>query len=503
MAPKKRLRMRGVKHSSKRKEDELLETSRRLADDPGLLRPQCAGNCRKCAFDKTFKSIDALQKIRNNPDALVKEASKFGADEIYRAYAGTISLAAAGSVPMLGTATLGGEKISYAVRGTVGADKLIGCQYFTDPRVRLLLYNQFIKKNKLHLYSFGDDLVCSDSPNMPEDYLYDTFWETPYEFKDDGLDCGHSASAVLEIEIKSLKQTVRICENCAKDVSTIQYIISRIAAIDPMDDIEVRVRHKYHAEGEKDYVTLEGDDLKKYMAGLLKDNQVIASVKRSKLGDLKGAEQATYIIGSTNYGSSLDDFIAALTGDEKEIATVKKFLGSNNRAIVIKTNRVTDVLNVLWEADWQEIIATHTDAATAEKMGDQSKGQPHNVLEEAYGIFVSADVVASLPEFSKPGQITVLADKLAKAVKAGGTPLLVKTAQSVSLRDSKMRAVTAAFLMNSGTTEYQVKLSPDEKEFAEYLKPFVKTLVNANGEKYRDAMNTLLTASSSGEKVRS
>ena len=147
MPQKRRLRMRGVKHSSKRKEDELLEVSRTLADDPGLLRPQCAGGCRKCVFDKTFKNIDSLQKIRGHPDALIKEASKFGGDDIYRAYAGTISLAAAGSVPMLGTATLGGEKISYAVRGTVGADKLIGCQYYTDPKIRILLYNQVIKKN--------------------------------------------------------------------------------------------------------------------------------------------------------------------------------------------------------------------------------------------------------------------------------------------------------------------------------------------------------------------
>lgn len=502
MAPKKRLRMRGVKHSSKRKEDELLETSRTLADNPGLLRPQCAGNCRKCVFDKTFKSIDSLQKIRNNPDALIKEASKFGGDDIYRAYAGTISLAAAGSVPMLGTANLGGEKVSYAVRGTVGADKLIGCQYFTDPKIRILLYNQVIKKNKLHLYSFGENVVCSDKPNMPEDYLYDAFWESPYEFPDDGLECGHQTSAVLEIEIKSLGQCIKICDGCAKDVSTIQYIISRLAAVDPMDDIEVRVRHKYHAEGEKDVMRIEGDTLKKYMAGELKDTSLLSSVKRSKLGDLKGGETATYIIGTSNYGSNLDGFIDALTGDEGEIATLKKFLSENNRAVVIKTNRVNEALTVLWEADWAGLIEAHTDAATVSKMGDRSRNQPHDTLAEAYSIFVSADVVASLPEFQRPGQITSLADKLAKAYKAGGVPMLDTTLQTTSIRDSKMRSVIGAFTIATGSG-FQVKLSPDEKDFAGYLAPFVKTLIAAEGEKYRDAMNTLLTASSSGEKVRS
>ena len=203
MAGKKRVRMRGIKHSSKRLEDELLERSRTIASDPGILRPQCAGNCRKCVFDKPFKNIDGLRKILGNPDALIKEASKFGGDDLVRAYAGTASLAAAGSIPILASAKLGEEVVSYAVRGTVGADKLIGCQYYTDPKIRLLLYRNYVAKNKLHIYSFGEDLVCSDCPNMPEDYLYDTFWETPYEFPDDELTCGHNGSANLEIQVGS------------------------------------------------------------------------------------------------------------------------------------------------------------------------------------------------------------------------------------------------------------------------------------------------------------
>ncbi|MBR2093253.1 MAG: hypothetical protein IJ904_04320, partial [Candidatus Methanomethylophilaceae archaeon] len=142
MAEKKRVRMRGVKHTSKRLEDDLLDRSKQLAENPGLIRPACAGNCRKCAFDKSFKSIDGLRKIIDNPEALIKEASRFGGDDLVRAYAGTVSLSAAGSIPLLASAKLpGGETISYAVRGTVKADKLIGCQYFDDPKLRMFLYN--------------------------------------------------------------------------------------------------------------------------------------------------------------------------------------------------------------------------------------------------------------------------------------------------------------------------------------------------------------------------
>lgn len=500
MAGKKRLRMRGVKHSSKRLEDDLLDRARTLADSPGLLRPQCAGGCRKCVFDKTFKNIDSLQKIRNNRDALIKEASRLGGDDIVRAYAGTISLAAEGSIPLLASGTLGGEKISYAVRGTVGAPFLIGCQYYDDPRKRLLLYNGVVKKNKLHLYSFGENLVCSDTPNMPEDYLYDTFWETPYEFPDDGIDCGHTTSAVLEIGIKSLGQTVRICDGCAKDVSTLMYIVSRLAAVDPMDDITVSIRHKYHAAGESDVERIEGDRLKEYMLGKITDAALISSVKRSRMGSLKGASTATYIIGTKNYGSSLDEFIADLSGDEREKASLKRFLSENNRAVILKTNKVSEAYGTLWESDWRDLITAHTDKRTADTMGDMSKGQSMTVLANAYSIFVSADVVASLPEFKKPGQITTVADKLAKASKVGGGNMVLETISKTPLKDSKSRVVAAAFAIAAGM-DVPVKLSADELDFAQYLVPFAKNVVEAQGEKYRDAMNTLLTASSANEKV--
>lgn len=500
MAQKKRIRMRGVKHTSKRLEDDLLEKSRALAANPGILRPQCAGNCRKCAFDKPFKQIDALQKIRDNPDALVKEASKFGGDDIVKAYAGTISLAASGTVPLLASGKLGGETVSYAVRGTVNATKIIGCQYYDDPKKRLLLYTDPVKKNKLHLYSFGEDLVCSDIPNMPEDYLYDTFWETPYEFADDGLRCGHDTSAVLEIHVKSLDETISICENCAKDVSTLMYIVSRLGAVDPTDDIEVRVRHKYHSAGESDAEAITGDRLKEYMVGKVTDANIISAVKRSKLGSLKEGDSSAYIIGTKNYGGSLDAFLADIDGNEREKETLRRFLSENNRAVVLKSGKITEAFAAIWDTDWKTIVTMHTDAKTADILGDVSKGQPLQVLANAHNIYISADVVASLPVFRKPGPITQLADSFAKAAKVGGAPMVSEAIERSSLKDNRSRSIAAAFLMAAGG-DVRIKLSKEEREIADYLVPFAKSVIAADGKRYADSMGTLLTACGASEKL--
>ena len=501
MADKKRLRMRGAKQTPKRLEEVVLERSRNLADDPALLRPMCAGNCRKCLFDKTFKEIDVISKYKDNADTLLKMASR-GGDDMAKAYAGTISLSAAGKVPMLATAVIGGERISYAVRGTVGNDKLIGCQYYDDPKIRLLFYNSFIKRNKLHLYSFRDGLVCANFPKMPEDYLYEAFWDTPYEFKDDGLDCGHKEALVLEIKIKSIKQSIRICENCSKEVSTIQYIISKICANDPMDDIEVNIINPYHSAKESESEKVTGDLLMKYIRGEVNDRTLLSNMKREKLGCLRKGMGSTYIIGTENYGSDLEKFIAALSGPAEEKETLKKFLCAVPESVVIKGGKTSEVLTHLWDGHWKELVAFHTSQAYADKMTEKPKYPPSQVLNEARGSFVSADVVAALPEFKKPGPITKFSDNLAKGAKVGSSSMALKIMTQETLKDRKYRAISSAFVLACDPkATLPIHLSPEEKDFVDFLIPFARAVIDANGEKYRDTMNTLLTASSSGESV--
>ncbi|MCL2148535.1 MAG: hypothetical protein FWH47_04280 [Methanomassiliicoccaceae archaeon] len=501
MAEKKRFRMRGVKQTPKRLEEEILERSRKLAEDPALLRPMCAGNCRKCIFDKTFKAIDSISRYNDDADALLKLASK-GSDDMARAYAGTISLNAAGKIPMLATATIGGEKVPFAVRGTVGNDKLIGCQYYDDPKIRLLYYNAFIKKNKLHLYSFRDGLVCTNYPNMPEDYLYEAFWESPYEFRDDGLDCGHKDALILDIKVKSVGGSIRICENCAKEVSTIQYIISRVCAVDPLDDLDVSVIHPYHSASESGTEKVEGDLLKRYLRGEINDRTLLNTIKREKMGSLKKGDVSTYVIGTENHGSDLGSFISALSGPEDEKETLRRFLSSAPVSVVIKGGRTSEALNSLWEGHWRELVAAHTSQGFADNMRERPKGAPSQALAEAHKAFASADVAASLPEFKKPKPVTRLSDALAKAAKVGGGDLVLKTIASESLKDRRLRAVSAAFALAADPgAELPIHLTDDERDFTDFLIPFAKSVIEAEGEGYRGAMNTLLTASGSGESV--
>ena len=496
---KRKVRFRGVKHTPKRLESDLLQKSKDLLDEPGLLRPKCAGTCRKCHFDKPFARIGKLERIKDDPDALVKASSK-GPCDITKAYAATASLGAAGEIPYLATAKLGGEDVSFAKRGSVGNDKLIGCQYYNDPRIRLLLYNDMARKKNLHIYSF-DDLVCSNSANMPEDYLYDAFWDTPYEFPDDGLACGHEGQGSLVIEVKSLGENISICRNCAKDVSTLQFLISRISARDPLDDFDVSVRHKFHSAGDEGRETIPPERIREYAAGRITDTVLIDSVLKDMAGTLKKGDVATFVSGNRNHGSDLNGFLESLRGSDVEKDALKAYLSGRNDSVIIKSDRASEALTSLWPDQWKEIISAYTSQTTADAVGDQSRSNPAQALTGAKRLMMSKDVIDGLPDFGKrAGPMTRLADAYAKAAKVGGAEMLSEEMDRTIPRDNKAKALASAFGTSLGT-DGKWKLSKEDAEFSDFLVPFVKELLDADGESYRDKMNTLMTATGSGEKV--
>ncbi|MBR7124617.1 MAG: hypothetical protein IKC93_07140 [Candidatus Methanomethylophilaceae archaeon] len=496
----RRARFRGVKRTNKRLENDILERSKNLWENPSILRPKCAGNCRKCAFDKTFKKIDKLEKYKNSSEALIKYAGK-GSDDIFKAYAATISLYAAGSVPYMATAKLAGEDVLFAQRGAVGNDKLIGCQHYNDPKIRLFLYNAFAKKKGLLLYSFDDELVCSNYPNMPEDYIYDTFWESPYEFPNDELECAHPKEAALVIHIKSAKRRIRICKNCAKDVSTMQYLISRMIAEKPLDDFEVSIEHNYHSKDGSSSERIEGDLLKNYAYGKLTDVQLIKQVLKERLGALKDSAESTFVIGDRNFGSDSAAFIATLKGTQDEIDALTKYLAQYKDSIVVQTERASEALASIWETSYREILECFTSAETAEKMGDVGKKNLQAVLSDARRIERSKDVVKTLPEFKHMGDVTKTADTYAKAMKVGGTDLLMEEISKVPPRNYHARALAKGFALAYIENPDTVKSTAEEADLAQFLVPFIRDLVDSTGDEYRHKMSTLLTATGCGETV--
>jgi hypothetical protein len=170
--------------------------------------------------------------------------------------------------------------------------------------------------------------------------------------------------------------------------------------------------------------------------------------------------------------------------------------------VVLRNGKTNEAISLLWDDNWREIIAAFTSDDFAATYQEQPKAAPSVVLESAHRAFISRDVVNSLPVFSKPGYMTKLADSLAKAAKVGGFPMLHETALDSTVKDSKAKALVAAFVfLYDEKADLHFTLNAEDMDFVEFLKPFAKKVIDADGKTYRDDMNTLLMASSSGESV--
>jgi len=496
----KKGRFRGARHAPKRLEGEFMAMAKALSEDPGLLRPKCAGSCRRCHFDGTFDDIARLEKFKGSAEALNKIAQK-GNDDIVKAYAGTISVYASGTIPCLTAAKLAGEDVPFILRGRVGNDKLIGLQYYDDPQKRLLLYNNFAKKKKLHMYSLNDSLVCSDRPNMPRDYMLDLFYETPYDF-DDEIDCKHAADGALIIKSRSLNDRIRICSECATDVSTLQYLISRMIAIDPLDDFDVSVEHKYHTSKDGEADKIIGDILKQYAIGKITDRGIVELTLKGKRRDLTSSGVSAYMIGQKHYGSDLDAFMKDLKGTDKEKEILREYLTKNKKAMILKTERMSEALTSLWATSAKELLMIASSAEVVNKMGDLSKLPPMQAIEDAVAGQMALAVAAKLPELKGLGPIGKLADRFARSMKAGGTQLLKKEISAVSLKDSRSKSLARAFILSSNMADEGTwRWSGEEEGLAQFLRQFVDRLIAAEGKEYVAAMENLLTASGSGERL--
>jgi hypothetical protein len=425
--------------------------------------------------------------------------SQRGSDDIVKAYAGTISIYADGKVPCLASAKLAGEDVPYIVRGRVGNDKLIGIQYYDDPKKRLLLYNSFAKKKKLHMYSLNDELVCSDTPNMPKDYLLDLFFETPYEFDND-TQCGHVSDGTLVIKVRSLNQEIRICSECATDISTLQYLISRMIALDPLDDFDVSVEHRYHASKDGDIDKITGDALKQYAFGRTTDRGVVDLVLRGKRKDLTSSGVSAYMIGNKHYGDDLDAFVGDLKGTDAEKDILKKYLEIHKKAVILRSDRMTEALGHLWKDGARDILVIASSEEVVDKMGDLSKLIPSEAITNAIAGQMALAIAERIPHIKNLGPIGKLADKLARSMKAGGAEILKKDIASASLKESRSKAVARAFIL-SADIDMPGKWSSDEEDHAKFLRPFVDRMISSEGKDYVDALENLLAASGSGERL--
>jgi hypothetical protein len=501
-----RVRFRGVKATPKGLEKDLLEKSRRLAVDPSLMLPKCDQPCRRCPFDKLLKKMEKVERYSDDAEALISMASH--GDQLVRAYAATISLAASGKIPFLTVKQLPTGGVSFAVRGKVDQEKLIGAQYFDDPDLRLLAFWDVARDDDLHIYSEEAGMKCSESPKAPKTFVQEALANAPYELQDDGS-CGHlNAPLLLTLGWKSASIKLSICSECAGDVNLLHSLTSRIAARDPTDDFTVDVRYSprwvAHAEcPTKTQFTMSSELRDSYRKGAIDDATFLDRFLVERKAALRRTSGELYILGNDCYGRDKEAFIKALKGSEAEVTAIAGLVRSSPMVVISSSDQTSKVVSDLWAEAKEPLLNQVASPDIWKGLMGQSNMPPGLVVQEAYRLQRCKGILDKLPQYSSRGQMGALADDLARAFKSSGKGGLLQAIDRNKPKEHRGKAVVFGFLAAVGEADSRAwQFTTEERDFGKYLAEFAKALLDASGDAYHEALENMLTASGSGESLQ-
>lgn len=484
-----------------------------LADDPGILIPECAGECSKCHFDKLHAKLKKIQGYRDNPDVLRKFAS--GGKQIERAYAAMLILAQENTPIMFANAKLPTGDVSFTVRGKAKKEFLIGIQHFDDPRIRLLAYSELALKKKLNLYSFKDGLLCTGrTAKYPLDLLSEVLDSSNYALVKDqhGYTCGHDGNGYgMQLEIISADREISICRSCTSEKANLFTLLtSRVLARNPDDDFRITMEHDVKCV-QGDECTLAKSPIKKsemlarYRKGALSDRSLMDEYGREVRAALVQANKPIFVLGNVCYEGDYAAFIKAIHPTDIEEAALKRILKSAQTPVVMDTATPNAVLALFWEKHGANAIHAVTgDKDLARKVFSESRESgktPAQILRDASAQSKSKTALASLPNFSKLGRLGKYTDELSRTFRAQGKEETLRRIGTVQ-DGTKEKSVNCGFLIALDSLKgKEWQFTKEEQDYGRYLADFVKILLEAPPEKYTDALQNLLTASGSNESV--
>lgn len=511
----------GISTGAKVQQEGLRNLAKSMAKDPGMLIPKCLSgqpSCSKCKWEKTRQRLLRIQRYSGNLFILNKLAKS--GKQLERGYAAMLLIAQEEKPIMFVTAKLPGLDVSLAPRGKVKKEVLIGLQHFDDEELRLLAYSEMIKK-KVHLYSSSESLFCTGlKPHYPDDLMAEVLRATGYSLRlhDNSYKCSHLAeggthSAVLRIGILSADRTVELCHGCASDKKNLYVALAgRVLCREPDADFFVKMEQKMNcAKGDNCALASQRPEtsgmLASYRSGELSDRALLDSYSKARRRALSDASGRVLVIGDRCFEEDSQAFIGALKPSEVERKALTYVLSKSTDPVVADTATVSAILSQFWDKNGQAIIFSVTgDQELARKFyaeSQRSEKSPSQVLREADAESKRRNVLASLPTYKALGKIGSFSDEVARQFRAHGKAETLRIIEKGDKNDTKIKSVSCGFYLALDSLKGKEWLfTKEELDYGKYLATFAKSLLIAKPENYTEKLQSLLTASGSGENAR-
>ena len=510
MAKKIRRMRTFARTASKSMEKQLVENAKQLKKDPYLVLPDYGDKYSDVIFKRIKKSLDKADRFKDDAKKLEKLSKK---RNLCGALAGTLLIAHSEKAPYLAVAKFSTGDITYAQRGRADKEQLIAIQHFDDPILRLLGIKNIALKTKIHVYSWDEGFVSTGrEAEPPEKFISFIINKTGLTYKKNVATCSHikpetaknketTKEYYLNIHWKSADVIFSICEKCAKSKKNTVFNITKYI-IEPKisKDFAVDVIGQV-VKGKKPVSEQQTQFVDKYLSGELSDIEFIRKNMKHREESIKEAGERILILDGVSYGTDTDQFIKALKPNKFEEEGLKLVLDQVEEPVVLNNATPNKVLEKFWEDHGLNTInSIIEDGGMAEKFFSLDD-QPSEVLELVFNYKERQKILSQLPRYKSLPPLAKFVDNAARTYKTFGekkTLLEIKKEPD----NPKGKSIAYAFLLVFGKgKDKKWKYSPVEIEYGEFLKDYVKKLLDSKPNKYHAALQELLTVSGSSENI--
>ena len=305
----------------------------------------------------------------------------------------------------------------------------------------------------------------------------------------------------LWINWRSADSVVAVCEDCAKSSKNTMFTVSKYLVMPNIsDDFSIDVvgqvvKSKAPALEQK---TVHMDE---YLSGELTDLEFIRKNMEQREEKIKESGEKVLILDGVSFGIDIDGFIKALKPNKFERMGLEFILERVEEPVVLDNVTPNKVLERFWKDHGLDAISSMIDDEDmAGKFFDLDE-TPSNILELVFGYGERQEILSQLPRYSSLPPLAKFADHIARTYKTfGGKETLGEIKKRPD--NPKGKALAYAFLLFFGKgQDKKWQYSQVEIEYGEFLKEYVKKLLDSKPEKYHKALQELLTASGSSETI--
>ena len=415
---RKKIRMRGIKRASPEIQHRLDRNLEELMVDPEIFVPEIRGEVDSSFFSKdkmsrTLKELTVVASKRNDPKWLRKRMTKKGGDPVCCALAGSLiaaseedrSTVAVFKNPLFGVA-------SYIRRGSGKQSHLAGIQNHTNPKMRLLVWDEHAKAGQWFFSWDGGFVFTGDTPSPPAEWVEWSLDNASIELSGDGVRWSHGLdeqtvgngelTEVGWLRMEFGDGTVVGLSQAALAKTEEHFAQSVAMGMMPprLSDVS-SAQWMWRPEGwpEDRDLPEEGVERLEEVLGAwfglaLSDSQLARSCRSSILNSINDG----YVVGTHWFSEeSRGDFLDYMTGTEEERGAMACILDSIDTGIHVRTDGV--VLEIL-----EEDVVRFEDSACHPNLVALWPEYGLTILEGIYGMTGGeAEAVLSKQEKRKQG----------------------------------------------------------------------------------------------------